>query len=162
MGDKEQFSNKSVFLKLCDICDEMADITYPIMRLAMDTRFDKEEKPYEWRREVIPVCYNYEQEIATELIRLARFCHDRSELSLRIEDFQDISSSTFNMARKLHELRKYVISSKDDLSSISETSNGDFTPVIEVLESAYEQYDKPYEELLKLSVDLSEYAYPDV
>ena len=162
MGNKEQFSNKSVFLKLCDICDEIVDTTYPIMRLAMDTRFDKEEKPYEWRREVIPACYNYEQEIATELIRLARFCHDRSELSLRIEDFQDISSSTFNMARKLHEFRKYVISSKDNLSSISETSNGNFTSTIEVLESAYEQYDKPYEELLKLSVDLSEYAYPDV
>lgn len=162
MNKQTQFSNKRVYEQLCDISDQIADIMTPIIELAMNTRFDNEEAPYNWRKEVVLRCYDYEQNIVAELLRLAKFCYDRTEVSLRIEDFQDFAAITLDQARELHELRKYIISAKERLEDISAKSKTTFKEVISDLNAVYENYDEPYQELLKLSADLSEYAYPDV
>lgn len=90
MSNKTQFSNKRVYEQLCDISDNLADMTAPIIELAMNTRFDNEEEPYNWRKEVVLRCYDLEQNIISELLRLAKFCYDRTEVSLRIEDFRTL------------------------------------------------------------------------
>lgn len=79
MSKQTQFSNKRVYEQLCDISDNLADITAPIIELAMNTRFDNEEEPYNWRKEVVLRCYDLEQNIISELLRLAKFCYDRTE-----------------------------------------------------------------------------------
>jgi hypothetical protein len=162
MSNKTQFSNKRVYEQLCDISDNLADTTAPIIELAMNTRFDNEEEPYNWRKEVVLRCYDLEQNIISELLRLAKFCYDRTEVSLRIEDFQDFAAITLDAARELHELRKYVVSSKERLEDISAKSKTSFKDTINKLAKVNDDYDEPYQELLKLSADLSEYAYPDV
>ena len=159
---QSKFTNESVYETLCGICDKVADATDPIMQLAMNMKFDSEERPYNWRKEVVLRCYDLEQNIISELLRLAKFCYDRTEVILRIEDFQDFAAITLDAARELHELRKYVVSSKERLEDISAKSKTSFKDTINKLAKVNDDYDEPYQELLKLSADLSEYAYPDV
>lgn len=162
MSNQTKFTNESVYETLCDICDKVADATDPIMQLAMNMKFDGEEDPYNWRKEVVVTCYDYEQKIAAELLRLARFCYDRTEFNMRLEDFQDIAAATLGTAQVLYELQKYVKSKSAELAEINKTSKRGFKDILIMLDSVVNEYDKPYEDLLVLSADLSEYAYPDL
>lgn len=162
MNKQAQFNNRDLYGKFCGLCEELTNITDPIMKLAFDDRFEHDAALYEWRRAFVTDCYNYECDAAADLLRVAKFCYDREKQPVRPEDYEDLSTILLGVAKNICDCCDRVETAKDQLTEESKGSEKDFTSVFSMIDCAFERYDTLRENTVTLYRQLADCMELDV